>query len=76
MSHNLDSHNPDFEQVWASAAERGYEVRQLTKGFFTVRELLRGWSKLTVRIMPWRIGKLYAFGTLEEIDAWLDRWPM
>jgi hypothetical protein len=25
------------------------------------------------RIMPWRIGKLHAFGKLEEIEAWLDR---
>jgi hypothetical protein len=64
------SDNPDLERVCAKAAERGYEVRQLSKRVFTVRG---GRSKLLSRIMPWHIGTLHAFGTLEEIDVWLDR---
>jgi hypothetical protein len=66
-------HNPALARVWRKAAEQGYEVRQLAKGVFTLRQCLRGWPKLMTSIMPWRIGKLQAFGTLEEIEAWLDR---
>ena len=66
-------HNPDFARVSRKAGEQGYEVRQLTEGVFTLRQRLTGWPQLLARIMPWRIGKLHAFGTLEEIDVWLDR---
>jgi hypothetical protein len=66
-------HNTDLARVWRKAAEQGYEVRQLAEGVFTLRQCLRGWPKLMTRIMRWRLGKLHAFGTLQEIEAWLDR---
>ena len=67
------SHNSDLARVWRKAAEQGYEARQLTEEVFTLRQRLRGWPRLMTRIMRWQVGKLHAFGTLEEIEAWLDR---
>jgi hypothetical protein len=66
-------HNPTLARVSRKAAEQGYKVRQLTKGAFTLRQGLTGWPRFLSRIMRWRIGKLHAFGKLEEIEAWLDR---
>jgi hypothetical protein len=66
-------HNQTLARVSRKAAEQGYEVRQLTEGVFTLRQRLSGWPRLVARITPWRIGKLHAFGKLEEIEAWLDR---
>jgi hypothetical protein len=66
-------HNPTFTSVSRKAAKQGYEVRQLTEGFFTLRQQLTGWPRLVARIMRWRVGKLRAFGKLDEIEAWLDR---
>ena len=64
-------HDSDLARVWRKAAEQGCEVRQLAERVFTVR--LRGWPSLMTRIMRWQMGELHAFGTLEEIEAWLDR---
>jgi hypothetical protein len=66
-------HNPDLARVWRKAAEQGFEVRQLTKGVYTLRQRHRRWPEWFTRIMRWDDGKLHAFGTLEEIEALLDR---
>ena len=66
-------HNSDLARVWRKAAEQGCEVRQLAERVFTVRQRLLGWPSLTTRIMRWQMGELHAFGTLEEIEAWLDK---
>ena len=66
-------HNSDLARVWRKAAEQGCELRQLAERVFTVRQRLRAWPSLMTRIMRWQMGKLHAFGTLEEIEAWLDR---
>jgi hypothetical protein len=66
-------HNPTLAKVGRKAAEQDYVLRELTEGVFTLRERVRGWPRLVTRIMRWENGKLYAFGKLEEIEAWLDR---
>ena len=65
-------HHSDLARVRRKAADQGCEMRQLAERVFTVRQRLRGWRAMT-RIMRWKMGKLHAFGTLEEIEAWLDR---
>jgi len=69
----LKSNSAGLARVTRKAAERNYEVRQLAEKVFTLRQRLSGWPRLLARIMPWRIGKLHAFGNLEEVEAWLDQ---
>ena len=66
-------HNSDLARVRRKAADQGCEMRQLAERVFNSTPTPPRLAEPNDLDHALEDGSLHAFGTLEEIEAWLDR---